>query len=136
MSERSGKLLLGTALLFLGVVILLGHLGFVKGLLGFLISGAVIFWGGSKLLAAKSTGGRIWGAFLVFFGILMLTGKVHLLFSTLIAVGILYLGYRLIRSHPEPSAEEVSYYERKWARSVLKEDTLDSWEDDLRSRRP
>ncbi|MCK9907419.1 hypothetical protein MXD63_46405, partial [Frankia sp. Cpl3] len=69
------------------------------------------------------------------FGLLMLISKLDLLFTSVLAAGIIYAGYRLIRRRPEHADDQApSMMERQWARQILKEDALDRWEREHRLR--
>ncbi|MED1876454.1 hypothetical protein NSQ24_05800 [Brevibacillus sp. FSL L8-0520] len=127
MSERSGKVLLGLALLLTGGFVLLDQLGIDGGdFLGVLIPGLIMLYGARKVIG--SSGSRFWGILIFLFGLLMLIGKLHLLFNVVLAIGVIYLGYRFIRRSDKTHDSMPTVWERQWARQVLKEDTLDSWE--------
>jgi lia operon protein LiaI len=126
MSERSGKVLLGLLLLLAGALIFLDEAGIDAGdLFQVLIPGAIMVYGARKVIG--SSGSKFWGAAIFLFGLLMLVGKLHLLFSSLLAVVVIYIGYRLIRRRPEPD-DIPSLMERQWAKKILQEDALDRWE--------
>lgn len=126
MSERSGKFLLGLVLLLIGGLVLLDQLGIDSGdILGLLVPGVIMLYGARKVLGHG--GSRFWGVLIFLFGLLMLVGKLHLLFHSILAIGIIYLGYCLIRPKQAPK-EGPPEWERQWAQRVLKEDTLDQWE--------
>ncbi|HZG80947.1 MAG TPA: hypothetical protein VEZ13_09305 [Brevibacillus sp.] len=126
MGERSGKILLGLVLLLVGGMVLLDLIGIDSGdLIGVLISGVLMFYGARKILGPS--GSRFWGILIFLFGFLMLIGKLNLLFTSLLAIGIIYLGYRLIR-RDDATKEAPPEWERQWARKVLQEDSLDRWE--------
>jgi len=126
MGERSGKFLLGLVLLLIGGMVLLDQIGIDGGkMIGVLISGVLMFYGARKILGAS--GSRFWGVLVFLFGFLMLIGKLNLLFTSLLAIGIIYLGYRLIRRE-NTEKEAPPEWERQWARKVLQEDSLDRWE--------
>lgn len=126
MSERSGKFLLGLVLLLIGGLVLLDQLGIDSGvILGLLIPGVIMLYGARKVLGHG--GSRFWGVLIFLFGLLMLIGKLHLLFHSLLAIGIIYLGYRLIRPKQAPK-DGPPEWERRWAQQVLKDDVLDHWE--------
>jgi len=72
-------------------------------------------------------GSRFWGVLVFLFGLLMLIGKLHLLFHSIVAIGVIYLGYRLIRQKPTPP-EGPAEWESQWAKRVWKEDDLDQRE--------
>jgi lia operon protein LiaI len=126
MGERSGKVLLGLVLLLVGGLVLLDMIG-IDGseVLGLLIPGVIMFYGAKKIMG--NAGSRFWGILIFLFGFLMLIGKLDLLFTSMLAIGVIYLGYRLIRSK-DVSKETPPEWERQWARQVLKEETLDQWE--------
>lgn len=126
MGERSGKILLGLVLLLIGGLVLLDQVGIDSGdVIGLLIPAVIMIYGARKIMG--SSGSRFWGILIFLFGFLMLIGKLHLLFTSLLAVGVIYLGYRLIRSK-DVSKEAPPEWERQWARRVLKEESLDQWE--------
>lgn len=126
MGERSGKFLLGLVLLLIGGLVLLDQFGIDSGdIVGLLIPGVLMLYGARKILGYG--GSRIWGVLVFLFGLLMLIGKLHLLFHSILAIGVIYLGYRLIRQKPTPP-ERPSEWESQWAKRVLKEDDLDLWE--------
>jgi len=137
MGERSGKVLLGILLLLVGGLLFLDQFGIDLGdLLGLLIPAAILVYGASKVMHAESTGKRCWGIFLFLFGLLALFGKLHLLFSSLLAIATIYLGYRLIRRKPFAADPVPSDLERHWAQSVLKdEDWLDRWEQQVQQKK-
>ncbi|USG64763.1 hypothetical protein NDK47_21965 [Brevibacillus ruminantium] len=127
MNERSGKVLLGLALLLTGGFVFLDLLGIHSGrFLGILIPGLIMLYGARKLMSGS--GSRFWGLLVFLFGLLMLIGKLHLLFNVIIAVGVIYLGYRLIRRHDRSDDHMPTVWEKQWAERVLKEDALDNWE--------
>lgn len=133
MSERSGKVLLGLVLLLIGGLVLLDQVGIDIGdLIGFIIPGFIMLYGAKKIMG--QSGSRFWGVLLFLFGFLMLIGKLHLLFHALLAIGVIYLGYRLLRPGHQPK-EAPPTWEREWAQKVLKEDTLDSWEKQVKHPR-
>ncbi|MDF2682621.1 MAG: hypothetical protein K0R47_3811 [Brevibacillus sp.] len=126
MSERSGKFLLGLVLLLIGGLVLLDQLGIDSGdILGLLVPGVIMLYGARKVMGHG--GSRFWGVLIFLFGLLMLFGKLHLLFHSILAIGIIYLGYSLIRPKQAPK-EGPAEWERQWAQRVLKEDSLDNWE--------
>ncbi|WNC15841.1 LiaF transmembrane domain-containing protein [Brevibacillus brevis] len=134
MSERSGKFLLGLVLLLIGGLVLLDQLGIDSGdILGLLVPGVIMLYGARKVLGHG--GSRFWGVLVFLFGLLMLFGKLHLLFHSILAIGVIYLGYRLIRPAPTPK-EGPPEWERQWAKSVLKEDVLDRWEKNATRNQP
>jgi lia operon protein LiaI len=128
MGERSGKILLGLVLLVIGGLVLLDQLGIDSGaIISLLIAGAIMVYGVRKFVG--SSGSRFWGVAVFLFGFLMLIGKLELLFTSLLAIGIICLGYRLIRSR-DRSREAPPEWERQWARRVIREaDYLDRWEE-------
>jgi lia operon protein LiaI len=135
MSERSGKVLLGLILLIVGAMLILDILGIDTGdLLGLLIPGAIMLYGAKRLLQAGSAGKKGWGAFVFVFGLLMLIGKLELLFSCLLAITVMVIGYRLLRRRPSPAARMPDIGERHWAHSMLKDDVLDRWEKEWQTR--
>ncbi|MGG1664288.1 LiaF transmembrane domain-containing protein [Brevibacillus sp. NRS-1366] len=134
MSERSGKILLGLVLLLIGGLVLLDQLGIDSGdLIGVLIPVVIMLYGARKVMG--SSGSRFWGVLVFLFGLLMLFGKLHLLFHSILAIGVIYLGYRLLRPQPEPK-EAPKAWERQWAKGILKEDSLDDWEKSVTRRQP
>ncbi|HBZ80720.1 MULTISPECIES: hypothetical protein [Brevibacillus] len=134
MSERSGKVLLGLVLLLIGGLVLLDQIGIDFGdLIGLLIPGVIMLYGARKIMG--QSGSRFWGIVIFLFGFLMLIGKLHLLFHGLLAIGVIYLGYRLLRPSHVPK-EAPPAWERQWAQKVLKEDALDAWEKDVTRRQP
>ncbi|GED67718.1 hypothetical protein BRE01_14200 [Brevibacillus reuszeri] len=134
MSERSGKILLGLVLLLIGGLVLLDQLGIDSGdLIGVLIPSVIMLYGARKVMS--SSGSRFWGVIVFLFGLLMLFGKLHLLFHSILAIGVIYLGYRLLRPRPEQK-EAPPAWERQWAQGILKEDKLDDWERNVNRRQP
>jgi len=134
MSERSGKILLGLVLLLIGGLVLLDQLGIDSGdLIGVLIPAVIMIYGARKVMG--SSGSRFWGVLVFLFGLLMLFGKLHLLFHSILAIGVIYLGYRLLRPQPEHK-EAPKAWERQWAQGILKEDSLDDWEKNVTRRQP
>ncbi|UFJ41255.1 hypothetical protein LOK74_01500 [Brevibacillus humidisoli] len=128
MGERSGKILLGLVLLIVGALLLLDLIGIDIGdILGILIPAAIMVYGAKRVISAHS-GNRFWGIFVFLFGLLMLIGKLELLFSSLVAVAIIYFGLRLLRRRSTSDSEMPGFAERQWAKSILKEDALDRWE--------
>ncbi len=129
LSDRSGKVILGLILLTVGALLLLSLVGIDTGdIIRFLIPGTIMFYGGKTLIHGASTGKKGWGAFLFLFGLLMLIGKLELLFSCLLAMTAIFFGYRLIRRQSRPVHTVPDVMERRWAEAVLKEDALDRWE--------
>jgi lia operon protein LiaI len=127
MSERSGKVLLGLVLLLVGALVLLDQFGIDGGdFLGVLIPAVIMLYGAQKVMSGS--GSRFWGILVFLFGLLMLIGKLDLLFHNLLAIGIIYLGYRLIKRRDIPVETAPSALERQWAKQVLREDVLDQWE--------
>ncbi|MFD2369181.1 hypothetical protein ACFSO0_04190 [Brevibacillus sp. GCM10020057] len=125
MSERSGKFLLGLVLLLIGGLVLLDQFGIDSGdILRLLIPGVLMLYGARKILGH---GSRFWGVIVFLLGFLLLSGKLHLLFHSIVAIGVIYLGYRLIRQKPTPP-QGPSEWESRWAKRMLKEDDLDLWE--------
>jgi len=100
----------------------------------FLIPGVIMYYGAKKLLSASPAGSKGWGIFVFLFGLLMLAGKLDLLFHSLLAIGVMYLGYRMLRRKSRIPECVPSIAERQWAQSVLREDAIDRWEKELRSR--
>lgn len=134
MSERSGKVLLGLVLLLVGVLVLLDQFGIDGGdFLGILIPALIMLYGAKKVMSGS--GSRFWGILVFLFGLLMLIGKLDLLFHNLLAIGIIYLGYRLIRRRVNPEEAAPSALERHWAKQVLREDVLDQWERNVLKKR-
>ncbi|WP_400164749.1 LiaF transmembrane domain-containing protein [Brevibacillus sp. TJ4] len=130
MGERSGKILLGLVLLMVGGLILLDLIGIDGGrIIGLLIAAVIMVYGIRKMM--RSTGSRIWGVLIFLFGFLMLIGKLNLFFTSLLAIGVIYIGYKLIRSQDD-SEQAPSEWERQWAKRVLREsESLDQWEERL-----
>jgi lia operon protein LiaI len=134
MSERSGKVLLGLVLLLVGTLVILDQLGIDGGdLFGILIPAVIMIYGAKKVV--RGSGSKFWGVLVFLFGLLMLIGKLDLLFTNLLAIAIIYLGYRLIRRRDIPTQPAPSALEQYWARQILKEDTLDRWEHELAKKR-
>jgi lia operon protein LiaI len=130
MSERSGKVLIGLVLLLVGALVLLDQFGIDSGeILGILIPAVIMLYGAKKVLSGS--GSRFWGMLVFLFGLLMLIGKLELLFHNLLAIGVIYLGYRLIKRRDMPAETAPSALERHWAKQVLKEDVLDQWEQNV-----
>jgi lia operon protein LiaI len=135
MSEKAGKVLIGLVFLVVGVLIILDMIGFGVGtILRLAIPVLLMMYGARKILASPSKGGKGWGIFVFLFGLLMLIGKLHLLFSTLLAIGILYYGMRLIR-RPAPAMHLPGDGERMWAARFLRDDLVDRWEREWRNCR-
>lgn len=135
MSEKAGKVLIGLVFLVVGVLIILDMIGFGVGtILRLAIPVLLMMYGARKILASPSKGGKGWGIFVFLFGLLMLIGKLHLLFSTLLAIGILYYGMRLIR-RPAPAMHLQGDGERMWAARFLRDDLVDRWEREWRNCR-
>lgn len=135
MSERSGKILLGLVLLIVGIVLVLDLLGIhLDMIMRMLIPGLMMIYGAKKLFTGQSSGAKYWGIFVFLFGLLMLIGKLDLLFTSLLAIIILYAGFRLLRGRSHQAVEPVSMAERKWAQAVLKEDALDRFEREWKER--
>ncbi|MBO8164622.1 MAG: hypothetical protein H0Z34_12985 [Brevibacillus sp.] len=129
MGERSGKVLLGLVLLVVGALLLLDLVGIDTGdIIRLLIPAAIMVYGAKRVISAESTGKRVWGICAFLFGLLMLIGKLELLFSSLLAVAVIYLGIRLLRRQSAFADESPDFVERQWAQSVLREDVLDRWE--------
>lgn len=136
MSDRSGKVILGLILLMVGALLILDLFGIHTGdLISFLIPGAIMLYGGKRLIHGGSAGKKGWGAFVFLFGLLMLIGKLDLLFSCLLAMIAIYFGYRLIRRQSKPVHSVPDVLERRWAEAVLKEDALDRWEREHQARK-
>lgn len=134
MSERSGKVLLGLVLLLIGGLVLLDQIGIDGGdLLGVLIPGLIMLYGARKVMG--SSGSRFSGVLIFLFGFLMLIGKLHLLFHAVVAIGVIYLGFRLLRQRDVPDHPVPTVWERQWAQRVLREnDALDRWEQSVTKR--
>lgn len=128
MGERSGKILLGLVLFMIGGLVLLDQIGIDSGeIIGLLIAAVIMVYGLRKML--RPSGSRFWGILVFLFGFLMMIGKLDLLFTSLLAIGVIYIGYRLIRSR-DCSEEAPPEWERQWAQRVLREaDALDRWEE-------
>jgi lia operon protein LiaI len=134
MSEQSGKVLLGLVLLLVGALVLLDQFGIDSGdVLGILIPVVIMLYGAKKVMSGS--GSRFWGMLVFLFGLLMLIGKLELLFHNLLAIGIIYLGYRLIKRRDIPAETAPSALERHWAKQVLREDMLDQWEQNVLKKR-
>lgn len=126
MGERSGKVLLGLVLLLIGGLVLLDLVGVDGGdVIGLLIPGVIMLYGARKVMG--TSGSRVWGILAFLFGFLMLIGKLDLLFHSILAIGVIYLGYRLLRPRQVPKQAPMAW-ERQWAQRILKEDALDEWE--------
>ncbi|MGD8191989.1 LiaF transmembrane domain-containing protein [Brevibacillus ginsengisoli] len=134
MGERSGKVFLGLSLLIVGVLLLVDQLGLVRHLFHLLIPGLIMIFGAKKVISDESAGKKFFGLFIFLFGFLMMIGKLHLLFSSLLAIGVIYFGFRLIRRDTHRTDEAVGYADRQWAKAVLKEDALDRWEREVDAR--
>lgn len=136
MGDRSGKVILGLILLTVGALLFLDLLGIDTGdLIGFLIPGAIMLFGAKRVVQGSSAGKKAWGAFLFLFGLLMLIGKLDLLFSCMLAIMAIYFGFRLIRRESRPVQHVPDIVERRWAEAVLKEDALDRWEREYQARK-
>ncbi|MFY0545149.1 LiaF transmembrane domain-containing protein [Brevibacillus sp. H7] len=134
MSERSGKVLLGLVLLLVGTLVILDQFGIDGGdLFGILIPAVIMVYGAKKVVSGSGT--KFWGVLVFLFGLLMLIGKLDLLFTNLLAIAIIYFGYRLIKRRDTPMEPAPSALERHWAQQVLKEDALDRWERELANKR-
>ncbi len=135
MSERSGKVLLGLVLLLVGTLVILDQFGIDGGdLFGIFIPAVIMIYGAKKVVSGS--GSKFWGVVIFLFGLLMLIGKLDLLFTNLLAIVIIYMGYRLLKRRDVPTESAPSALERQWAQQVLKEDALDRWERNLASKRP
>ncbi|MGE5700994.1 MAG: LiaF transmembrane domain-containing protein [Clostridia bacterium] len=134
MGERSGKILLGLVLLIVGIMLVFDQLGIHMGtIMRMLIPGLLMVYGAKKIISAEPARSKGWGIFVFLFGLLMLIGKLELLFSSLLAVILLYAGFRLLRSRPQH--ESVSMAERHWAQAVLKEDAFDRFEQEWKEKK-
>ncbi len=135
MGERSGKILLGLVLLIVGTILFLDQFGIHLGsIIKLLIPGLIMVYGAKKILSPGGAGSKGLGIFVFLLGLLMLVGKLHVLFSSLLAVGIIYAGYCMLRRRsiePEP----VSAAERQWAKTILKEDMIDRFEQEIKARK-
>lgn len=128
MGERSGKILLGLVLLIVGFMLVLDQLGIHVGtIMRVFIPGLLMVYGAKRIISTGPVKSKGWGVFIFLFGLLMLIGKLNLLFSSLVAIAILYAGFRLLSHRHQPS-EAVSMADRHWAQSILKEDELDRFE--------
>ncbi|AUM63689.1 hypothetical protein GOP56_19465 [Brevibacillus sp. 7WMA2] len=137
MQGQSGKLFLGLTLIVVGVLVLLDKLGLgIDRLIPMFIAGLLMVYGCKKVLSAGSTGNKGWGIFVFLFGLLMLLNKLSLLFGCLLAIAIIYFGCKLMKGqrHTAPYESTPSMWEREWAQSVLREDKLDRWENELKKR--
>lgn len=134
MGERSGKVILGLSLLVVGVLLLLDQLGLVKNVFQILIPGLIMLYGAKKVISNESAGKKGFGVFVFLFGFLMMIGKLHLLFSSLLAIGVIYLGFRLLRGGTKSADEVPGFAERHWAQAVLRQDALDRWERELEAK--
>lgn len=103
----TGKTMVGLVLFVVGGTILLGVLGIhLGGLISLAIAGLIMIYGIKKIVTASSRGQKWFGAALLIFGILMLVGAVHLIFKVLIALVVVYFGYKLLKGdHERPAAE-------------------------------
>ena len=135
MRGRSGKVFLGLSLLIVGVLLLMDQLGLVRHLFQILIPGLIMIYGAKKVISDESAGKKFFGWFIFLFGLLMMIGKLHLLFSSLLAIGIIFLGFRLMRRSTHHRDEVVGFADRQWAHAVLKEDALDRWEREVETRK-
>lgn len=93
-------------------------------------------YGCKKVLSAGSTGNKGWGIFVFLFGLLMLLNKLSLLFGCMLAIAIIYCGFKVMKSQRHTAQHEStpSMWEREWAQSVLREDKLDRWEYEVKKR--
>ncbi|CAJ1004016.1 MULTISPECIES: hypothetical protein [Bacillales] len=134
MSERSGKVLLGLILLLIGGLVILDQLGIDSSeLLRVLIPGLIMLYGARKMMS--SSGSRFTGGLILLIGFLMLIGKLHVLFHAVLAIGVMYLGFRLLRQRDVPDQTVPTVGERQWAQRVLQDDdVLDRWEKSVTRR--
>lgn len=129
MGERSGKILLGLVLLIVGIMLVFDQMGIHFGtIMRVFIPGLLMVYGARKIISTEPANSKGWGIFVFLFGLLMLIGKLNLLFSSLVAVAIIYAGFRLLKGNRHQPSEAVSMAERNWAQSILKEDELDRFE--------
>lgn len=135
MGGRSGKVFLGLSLLIVGVLLLVDQLGLVRHLFHILIPGLIMIYGAKKVISDEAAGKKFFGLFIFLFGLLMMIGKLHLLFSSMLAIGIIYAGFRLIRRGTQRTDEVVGFADRQWAHAVLREDALDRWEREVEARK-
>lgn len=134
MSERSGKVLLGLVLLLAGALVMLDQFGIDGGdLLGMMIPAVIMVYGARKVM--RGSGSKMGGIVIFLFGLFMLIGKLELLFSNLLAIAVIYFGYRLIRRRDIPAQPAPHVMEQQWARHVLQEDALDRWERELAKKK-
>lgn len=136
MQGQSGKIFLGLTLIVVGVLVLLDKLGLgIDRLIPMFIAGLLMIYGCKKVLSAGSTGNKGWGIFVFLFGLLMLLNKLSLLFGCMLAIAIIYFGFKVMKSQRHSSQHEAPpIWERDWAKSVLREDKLDRWEHELKKR--
>lgn len=135
MGGRSGKVFLGLSLLIVGVLLLVDQLGLVRHLFHILIPGLIMIFGAKKVISDEAAGKKFFGVFIFVFGLLMLIGKMHLLFSSMLAIGIIFTGFRLIRRGSQRTDEVVGFADRQWAHAVLREDALDRWEREVEAKK-
>ncbi|MET3292043.1 hypothetical protein EDM56_00910 [Brevibacillus fluminis] len=136
MGERSGKILLGLVLLIVGIMLVFDQLGIHFGtIMRVFIPGLLMVYGAKKIISTEPANSKGWGIFVFLFGLLMLIGKLNLLFSSLVAVAIIYAGFRLLKSHKHQPPEAVSMAERHWAQSILKQDELDRFEREWKQKK-
>ncbi len=134
MGERSGKILLGLSLLVVGVLFLVDQLGLIRHLFHFLLPGLIMIYGAKKVISNESGGKKGFGLFVFLFGLLMMIGKLDLLFSSVLAIGIIYLGLRLLRRGTKRVDDFPGIAERHWAQAVLKQDALERWDREVEAR--
>lgn len=135
MGERSGKIFLGLSLLIVGVLLLVDQLGLIRHVFHILIPGLIMIYGAKKVISDESAGKKFFGLFIFLFGLLMMIGKLHLLFSSLLAIGIIFLGFRLMRRGTYRTDEMTGFADHRWAQAVLKQDALDRWEREVEARK-
>lgn len=116
----SGKQFFGFILLVLGIVALLGVLGFsVVGLIPLVLGILLVYYGWKKWNQEH----RFTGAVLLGLGILFLIGSIPMAISVLVAAVLLYFGYQMLTGNGDSGG---SYR----TRNESKRDTGDNGLDD------
>ncbi|SFG38500.1 hypothetical protein SAMN05660649_01511 [Desulfotomaculum arcticum] len=94
----SGKKFFGLILLVLGIVALLGVLGFsMGGLIPFVLGILLVYYGWKK----RNQEHRFTGAVLLGLGILFLIGSIPMAVSMLVAAVLLYFGYQMLTGNED-----------------------------------